>query len=1078
MYKRIVLVLLFLAELSLFLYSQDDSIETIQQQSLYEQTLYNDINTASYYEILSWCRELELDDKGNIDSLKSLLYKHYGIELIAGNTTDSPASSIVKIVSADSTEYYTIDEVDEEYVRISGRVKLIIKQNSRDITHTIEADSIVFNKTTDTMTASGNVVYLSDENGNLEEYTGDNFTFNVKNWKGVILRGDFRKTQEVNDQEIEFIFSGESIQKGEDDVIVLNDGSISSCDAEDKHYQIKAKKIWILGPDEWAIISGFLYIGNVPVLYIPFYHLPGNDMFFNPAIGASTREGYFIQTTTYLLGEKDISEADDSFFINVADSDESYDLVREGLFLFKEPGGIEESSSDYAKYKLDYYSRLGGYTGLEGDVARLGVLKNIDFDIGLAVTKSISDDNDYYTNYFESNDYESEWNSSYLFGLTLPFRYGLTFDFSFSTFDVSFEYLSDPWFSSDFDDRDENFDWLNYLLAQTTEEEDVDTSSTSSLDWTLSGTVSIPNEWADDYVETFTFSSIKVNVDWSSKDNEAIDSDYDPGREFYYPDSITMPQTTMKLAGTLFEFSTNRSDSGKEKISTEKGALRSPWISGESSNEVRTGEGENDFFREPGNLTDIEIDDDIEMFSTKIDYSLSGYFNYLTDMNSDNWDEPADIGYDIDQSTLTNNNTLKLNYDADYLDSIFSFSGTNSLVTNYMKYFEDVDSDEATKEKANQKIDWSNDLNFKISPLKRVSYFNQSYVSYDLDMTLFLKEYDSTSGDFDDSWFTWDEDYVSTHKASANLDFTNSFFTGSVLFDTTIPPVDIQQSINPDLSATFFNWTNSVSVSAVYSDKEWTVEPLNFSSIYKPIENITVSEILKYSFEDGTLSSSVSTLKLWNFTTSFNMAYTTDYEWDKGNEELIDNGDAFVPSSFSLAYDLDYETSNFWKNRVNMGFSVDTSLDMDLQQYNLSELDFDFTYKIFISEFLNLNLTLSTTNDHMYLYFPSIRDYYGIEEDYNFFTDLLKSFNIFSEDQNDRYESFFNMNYIQVEMIHKMHDWDLELSYKGIPQINSDTYETTWDSTLTILIRWNPIEKIKAEVDYDDDEWNVDTDFE
>ena len=164
-----------------------------------------------------------------------------------------------------------------------------------------------------------------------------------------------------------------------------------------------------------------------------------------------------------------------------------------------------------------------------------------------------------------------------------------------------------------------------------------------------------------------------------------------------------------------------------------------------------------------------------------------------------------------------------------------------------------------------------------------------------------------------------------------------------------------------------------------------------------------------------------------------------------------------------------------------MGFSINSSFSMNLQQYNLSSLNFDLSYNIQIHQFLDLKFSMSTSNNHMFLYFPSLRDYYGIADDYSFFEDLFKSINIFSSDQQDRHESFFNLNSINVALVHKLHDWDLEMTYSGKPLIESGDnggFSTRWDSTFSILVRWNPIEKLKVKVDRVDDEWNADTEFE
>ena len=61
--------------------------------------------------------------------------------------------------------------------------------------------------------------------------------------------------------------------------------------------------------------------------------------------------------------------------------------------------------------------------------------------------------------------------------------------------------------------------------------------------------------------------------------------------------------------------------------------------------------------------------------------------------------------FEIRQSTFTNNNTFSLNYSFHLINSVFILSGTNSFISNYLKYFGVVNSDETTKEKQNQKSD-------------------------------------------------------------------------------------------------------------------------------------------------------------------------------------------------------------------------------------------------------------------------------------------------------------------------------------------------------------------------------------
>ncbi len=1065
-------------------------IPSSEIETLYQKTLYQDISTASYYELESWCIEVGIKETGNNERLQTLLYQHYNINSSNQIVDNSISPTIVKIVRADNVDYYNVEE-KEDYVRITGRVKLVVKQTDKHTTHTIEADSILFNQTINIMTASGNIVYEKDHNGNIEEYTGDNLTFNVKNWKGVILKGVFKKNQDVNGNSVDFIFSGESINKGEGDVVVLNDGTISSCDFEEKHYKIKAKKIWILGPDEWAILSGIMYIGNIPVMYIPFYHLPGNDIFFNPAIGKDNINGFYIQTTTYLLGVKPKGEEDDSFFINVADSEGNYKPVRKGLYLFKEEAEEKEDSTDYIKFMLDYYSKLGAFTGIEGSIEDLWLFDGLKFYLGLGVSKSIGlpDGDSVYTNYFEENNYEAEWNSTILFGATLPFRYGMDIQFTFADYlTLKFEMYSDPSFNSDFksdpsynnveSNREENFDWMNYLLSLTDENDtssNTSGTSVSTLDWSLTASsIPIPVTWANPFISNLSFSPVSMKLLWNNKENtNSTSSEYDPCRNFYYPESFTWPHAKLNISGTIFKINTSQENDSFDPPENI-GDFISPWETITQNEDDNYG----DNLKEPEAFENKIIDLSNDVFSTELSYTGYNTLTVTSTTDSSGWVEPADTNLDNLDTTLSNNNSLTINYDFIFFDNLFSFDGTNKISTGYKEFFGDYTAEEEVNntKSANSStyVLWTNGFTFTITPLKNVKYFSQSDIKYYLNTNLFNYKYNSTTSLFDQKWASWDSDYITKHSTSATFRFNISFLdfgsiSSGLSFSSTLPPTDIIQSIDPSLTIEFFNWSNTLKFGIDYEENKWTLEPLTIDSKFTPFDNIKISESLEYDFDLNTLTSSVSTLKLWDFDASFTMAHTEDYDWDSGGGVDVIGLKAFVPKNFNMSYNIDYKTPKLWKNRLEMDFSVTTSLYMDLQQYYNSKLTFDFKYHLNIFQFLDFTISLKSVNDHVYMYFKSIRDYYGISEERSFFGDLLKSFNIFSPNQQDRKDSFFNMSMITVNLVHHLHDWDLKLEYTGKP--GSDV---EWDSTFSISVTWNPIEKIQIFMDKDeDDSWTV-----
>ncbi len=173
-------------------------------------------------------------------------------------------------------------------------------------------------------------------------------------------------------------------------------------------------------------------IGRVPILYLPGFFWPGDEFFFNPNFGFDSREGSYIQTTTYLHGSKPKEDSPLSF-LQIADSgDTGYTLEPHGLFLRKVPGTTTApTDTTNLKLLLDAYSRLGVLAGLAGDYSPLAT-----FRTAIGVSRTIFPTSAFgypydlyqtYTPFWVNADGTSQsyWNSSSLFGLVVPFRYGL-----------------------------------------------------------------------------------------------------------------------------------------------------------------------------------------------------------------------------------------------------------------------------------------------------------------------------------------------------------------------------------------------------------------------------------------------------------------------------------------------------------------------------------------------------------------------------------------------------------------------------------------------------------------------------
>ncbi len=192
--------------------------------------------------------------------------------------------------------------------------------------------------------------------------------------------------RQVAGKQVRFRFEADSISKLRGSTVVLDRGTITSCDLPaNPHYHIKARKIWVLAPGEWAIASAVLHIGRVPVMYLPFFFRPGDEFFFHPAIGFRDREGNFLQTTTYLIGQKARTPSALSVLAATEEQGQQYRREIQGLFL-RQPEGeqVPVTGNRFLKVFLDYYTRLGVFAGVSGDFP-----PKISFRSGLGVTRNI-----------------------------------------------------------------------------------------------------------------------------------------------------------------------------------------------------------------------------------------------------------------------------------------------------------------------------------------------------------------------------------------------------------------------------------------------------------------------------------------------------------------------------------------------------------------------------------------------------------------------------------------------------------------------------------------------------------------
>jgi len=1062
----------------------------VPELTLYEKTLINDIETAGYYELVAWCRTLGLSDQGDSGGLRKKLFEFYKLNSQSKKKLNENVS-VITVRSAYNTDYFTIGENDQQMITLRGNVEVEMEEKGPNPRrHIIMADELIFNQSEQIITARGHLKYTLVSGDTEDVFFGDSLDFSISSWSGIIFKGKSLRKEQVEGEEYTFYFNGKTIRKsGSGGIFILDKGTVKTQDRDDPDFQLKATKLWMMGPQEWGVLNGVLYLGHVPVVYIPFYYKPGNELIFNPVIGSKTGKGTFLQTTTFLIGQK---KKDDSFsFFGLGSStNQDYEMVREGLFLMKKEkaAGSQENSEDYLKVMGDWYSKLGAYTGVSGSFTDLGSFDQLQFTSGIGVSRNVdSSGNIFFKD--QSGEYISQWNSTILGDNELPFRWGQDLTFSIAGIDGNIRFYSDPYFNIDFMDRKENFDWLNTLLtSNNTPDSEQDKNTVTDMDWVISYSKVFQPEFLKPYINTINISSLRFNMQWNRRNNEGENDPLSPSRTFFYPDKINLPYSQILISGTPLSFSTVTGWGGPGKkdqaeSQEENSPLIPPWEKKEKEEEKQN-DSVNTQDLQPAEYWTSPIKNKVPViYEGTFSYSVSSLVNVESTTDNSDWVEPRNIDFQMKESFLQLNNRLITTLDNHFYDSRINLVNTNTYTNNYRSHIEMFglkNEDLLYEDKLNDyravSVDWTNLINASYYPLKYYSSLSSSNIKYTLDNQLYRKTFNSYIDGYDpvydETWGAWNKDKISQHKTGLLLKYSphNYYISSDSSFN--LPPLDPLETHTQSIGYDVFNWKTDLSQSIIKENETWTFNPLTMTTKYLPLDKFSVEQKLVYDFELKKLSKSVSRIDCFGFYTAYTMEYTTPYEWDSLKASWIAKDDDFVPSQFKTGYTLTLDNDNFWHGRMDYSTKLNLDWLVNLQQYNNNVLRFNWEFNYNIFKFIDLKFNMTSSNKNMYLYFKPYRDKLGISKDYNFWEDLLKSVNIFSPNQRDRYGSHFNIEKINLEIVHHLRDWDLTFVYSGNPKLDVDHYR--WNSEFTLAIVWNPIPKIKSKVQQKDNEWTID----
>ncbi len=1057
-------------------------------EGLVSSTLARDIATASYYELAAWCQELGLSDSGSRRDLQARLYLYFKVPV---ETETAKKGKTISVRSAKESEYFTVSEMNEKYVVLRGEVVVVIADADSGSVQEIHTQNLTFNQTLNLVTAVGGVEYTITRDGKTEVFKGESLTFNVDTGEGAFYNGSTSKQQKVGEAEVTYYFRGNTISRFPNDSVTLENGSFTSCDDEDPHYQMKATRVWILAPGEWALENAVLYVGRIPVLYLPFFFYPGDEIFFNPALGYDDRKGTYMQTTTYLMGRKKKEESPFSFMQLSSTDDEAYDLELHGIFLRKIPykqGEKKKKTDSTLKVMLDGYSRLGAYAAIAGDFAPLAT-----FQFGVARTRSIfTDSTTGLASPFYQGDEKSHWNRSSIFGLDSPLRFGMKGEVKTAgevgSVNAHFEYYSDPFFTEDFYTRSEGLKLTSDLETLLAESEPV--SLQSNLSWDLSSQFDFSKSVKSSWFQTLSMPYLNAKFTWQSREapyTSGTPEAADPGRMFYYPSSLVAPDASLSIGGEILRYSkasakaSTPQDTSEPKKSDAKDGVtpdpgkgfRAPPAPAPASS-TKTEKSDGHFtFRAPQRQKDVDVTGRGTETSASLTYQVQPRATLEQTFDSSKWEAQEDVDFKLLYSTFETGGSSQLSGNVSFMDKVIdntltlTADGTYRTRTNQSSsitddQWEDLLNGDLMQDQLSIRGIFQNTL----KPLAYVSSLSDSNIAYKFNTRLYQLTASGSDPDnpqMDSFGPSWDKDSISEHSLQGSLALKALGQTDTLTLTSQLPPLD------PDLVGTLdVNvWISKTHMQggATQTEGTWVLHPFIASETLQFADSANVSEELQFDTQAGNLDRSTSQLKLWGFYSSFTAERLFPVTVTKSGFTLGDS-EKFLPSTFRTGYEYTGDPVWFWKNRVKLNASVKTDWNMDLQRFTENELDFTLALNLSIFRFLDLSFTAVSYNNKTYRYFPWWRD--QLEEplssaDKNPFLDLIRSFDFFNS--SNRYDSAFKLKSLSLKAVNHLHDWDLTLEYQGSPQLrtlDNGKSQYQWNSVFAIQVQWVPVPEIHA----------------
>lgn len=168
----------------------------------------------------------------------------------------------------------------------SGNVKVRYGEVS------ISADRVRVYLQEDRLVAEGRVLLADGE----DEISGGSLEYDLKSKKGKVTNGRSKtKPEELSD----YLYVSGSEMAISEDLTIVRDGVITTCDLDHPHYSLKAERAEIYPGDKAVLYNVSYWEGKVRLFSLPYlvWPLREENRLEMPKVGYGLREGLYIKTT-------------------------------------------------------------------------------------------------------------------------------------------------------------------------------------------------------------------------------------------------------------------------------------------------------------------------------------------------------------------------------------------------------------------------------------------------------------------------------------------------------------------------------------------------------------------------------------------------------------------------------------------------------------------------------------------------------------------------------------------------------------------------------------------------------------